>query len=175
MGRKASIDQATGKALLDAYQRHGTIAAAAREVGVSESAARRYVETIPKAAAPVLAQQQQLLAAETSLWKTRGALDYNYQRLIKLMDMLEKGILEEREGPQGPYTTQTPITTHIAALREIREHIQAAMKLYELFVSVDETRRFRDAVLEAIGEADDATRARIVQKLHARRTLDLAL
>jgi molybdenum-dependent DNA-binding transcriptional regulator ModE len=176
MGRPPSIDEPTGRALIEAYQRLGNVAAAAREAGVSESAARRYFDALPKAATPTMAAQRHMLeAAGTSLWDTRQALSENYQRLLRLVAQLEQGILEEKQGSDGPYTTLTPIMTHVAAFREVREHVQAGIKLYQLLISVDETRKFQQAVLEAIGEVDDATRQRIIAKLQERRALELAL
>jgi hypothetical protein len=176
MPRKPSIDPDTGKALFAAYRRLGTVAAAAREVGVSESAARRYFAETPKAATPIIASQRQILeTAGASLWDTRQALEQNYGRALTLLGQLEQGILEERQGSDGPYTTMTPIATHVAALREVREHIQAGLKLYQLLISVDETRKFREAVLEAIREADEPTQQRIIAKLQDRRSLELAL
>lgn len=176
MGRAPSIDEPAGKQLLEAYQRLGSIAAAAREVGVSESAARRYFDGLPKVATPTMAAQRQILeTAGASLWDTRQALTENYGRLLTLVAQLERGILEEKQGSDGPYTTMTPIATHIAALKEVREHVQAGIKLYQLLLSIDETRKFQQAVLEAIGEADDATRQRIIANLQARRALELAL
>lgn len=176
MGRKSSISPEQGQKLIAAYQRLGSKSAAAREIGVSEDAAARYLSSIPAAAAPVVAQQRQVLeAAGASLWDTRQALTDNYQRALTLVAQLERGILEERQGSDGPYTTMTPISTHVAALREVREHIQTGLKLYQLLLSIDETRAFQQAVLAAIGEADDATKQRVLAKLEERRALDLAL
>lgn len=176
MGRTPSIDEATGERLLDAYRRLGTKSGAAREIGVSEDAAARFFAGLPKAAAPAIAQQQQIVEkAGASLWETRGALDTNYQRLLILMQQLERGILEEKTGSDGPYTTLTPITTHVAALKEIREHIKTAMELGKLLIDIDEVRKFQQSVIEAIGEADEATQQRIVTKLRERRALGIAL
>jgi molybdenum-dependent DNA-binding transcriptional regulator ModE len=176
MGRKSSIDEATGERLLAAYQRLESIAAAAREVGVSESAARRYFDELPKAATPTIVSQRHIIeTAGTSLFDTRAALGANYERTINLITQLEAGIQLVRTGEREEYITYTPPITLVAALREAREHIQAGMKLYQLLISVDETRKFQQAVLESIGEADDATRQRIIAKLHERRALELAL
>ena len=174
MGRKPSIDPETGERLLEAYQRLGSKSAAAREIGVSEDAADRYLSKLPKAAAPVVAQQRQIVErAGASLWDTRGALDENYGRLLALMGQLERGILEERTGSDGPYTTMTPIAVHVATLKEIREHIKTSMDLGKLLIDIEEVRKFQTAVLEAIGEADEATRQRIIEKLRERRALGL--
>lgn len=176
MGRKPSIDEATGERLLEAYQRLGNKSAAAREIGVSEDAAARFFAGLPKAAAPALASQQQVVErAGASLWDTRSALDQNYSRLLTLMDQLDRGILEERQGEGGPYTTMTPIAVHVATLKEIREHIKTAMDLGKLLIDIDEVRKFQQAVIEAIGEADADTQQRIIVKLRERRALGLAL
>jgi molybdenum-dependent DNA-binding transcriptional regulator ModE len=174
MGRKSSIDEKTGARLLEAYGRLGSKSAAARKIGVSEDAADRYLRDTPKAAAPVVAQQRQVIeVAGASLWDTRQALDENYGRLLGLMARLEDGILEERQGSDGPYTTMTPIAVHVATLKEIREHIKTAMDLGKLLIDIEEVRKFQQAVLEAIGEADDATRQRIIAKLRQQRALGL--
>lgn len=176
MGRTPSIDATTGARLLDAYQRLGNKSAAAREIGVSEDAATRFFAGLPKAAAPSLANSQQVVEqAGTSLWETRGALQENYDRALKLVTQLERGILEEKRGSDGPYTTQTPIATHVAALKEIREHIKTAMDLGKLLIDIDEVRKFQQAVIDAIGEADVDTQHRIIAKLRERRALGLAL
>lgn len=172
MGRQPSIDEAKGKALIEAYQRLGSIAAAAREVDVSESAARRYLDDMPKAATPIIASQRQIIeSAGASLFDTRQALDTNYARLLALYEQLAAGIYQQN----GENLTLTPVATNVAALREIREHIQSGMKMYQLLISVDETRKFREAVLEAIGEVDESTRQRILAKLQERRSLELAV
>lgn len=171
MGRTPSIDPETGARLLDAYQRLGNKSAAAREIGVSEDAAARYLKDTPKAAAPVVAQQQEIVqAASASLWDTRRALEDNYQRLLKLYQQLDAGISEQR----GEYVTLTPIATNVAALREIREHVKVSVDLAKLLIDIEEVRKFQSAVLDAIHEADPATRERIIAKLRERRALGLA-
>lgn len=176
MGRTPSIDEATGERLLEAYRRLGTKSAAAREIGVSEDAASRFFAGLPKAAAPTVAQQQQIVErAGVSLWDTRAALDANYGRLLTLMGQLEQGILEEKQGTDGPYTTMTPITTHVATLKEIREHIKTAMDLGKLLIDIEEIRKFQQAVLAAIGDADADTQQRIIASLRQQRALGLAV
>jgi hypothetical protein len=176
MGRTSSIDEETGKRLIEAYQRLGSERAAAREVGVSIGSAQRFFESLPKAAAPSIATQQQIVEkAGASLWDTRSALDANYNRLLTLMGQLERGILEEKTGSDGPYTTLTPITTHVATLKEIREHIKTAMELGKLLIDIDEIRKFQQAVLAAIGDADADTQQRIIASLRQQRALGLAV
>lgn len=172
MGRKSSIGPKQGAALLEAYQRLGSVAAAAREIGVSEDAAGRYLKHVPKAATPVIAQQREIIeTAGASLFDATRALNENYQGLQRLIRQLEQGITILN----GEYTALTPPSTNVAAYREAREYIVAATRLLELTYSIEEQRRFREAVLEAIGEADDATRKRILAKLQERRALGLAL
>lgn len=172
MGRKPSIDEDTGEALIAAYQRLGNVAAAAREVGVSESAARRYLDATPEAAAPVIAQQRAILeTANSSLWDTRASLDENYGRLLKLYRQLDAGIVQQN----GEFVTVTPVATNVAALREIREHIRLSVDLAKLLIDIEEVRKFQQAVIEAIGEADPPTRDRLIAKLRERRAVGLAL
>lgn len=176
MGRKPSISEAQGAQLLDAYQRLGDKRAAMREVGVSESAGYRFFENLGENIAPVVATQRQIIEkAGASLFDTRAALEENYGRLLTLMTQLEAGILEERQGSDGPYTTMTPISVHVAALRELREHIKTGMDLQKLLIDVAEVQKFQQAVIEAIGEADPATQQRILAKLKQRRAVGLAL
>lgn len=164
MGRSPSIDSETGERLIEAYQRLGSQRAAAAEVGVSVGSAQRFFESLPKAAAPVIAQQQQLVTvAGADLWDTRSALDENYQRLIRLVDIA-----------QGA-TTSKEIQAYTGVLREIRSHIESGMDLAKLLVDIDEVRTFQQAVIEAIGEADERTKERIIAKLRQRRALGLAL
>jgi len=56
--------------------------------------------------------------------------------------------------------------------REIREHIKTALELEKLLVDVDAIRVFQQSVIEAIGEADEATKQRIITKLKERGRLD---
>lgn len=172
MGRKSSIDEETGTRLIEAYGRLGSKRAAAEEAGVSIGSAMRYFESLPEAAAPVVAQQQHLVAVHgASLWDTRSALDENYSRLLKLASQLETGIYTQ----QGEQLTLTPVATNVAAIREIREHIKTSMDLAKLLIDVEEVRKFQQAVIDAIGEADEETRRRILAKLRERRALGLAL
>lgn len=172
MGRKSSISPEQGAQLLDAYKRLGNKSAAAREIGVSEDAARRFFADTPKAAAPVIAQQQQIVhAAGASLWDARTALDANYQRAITLYEQLERGVTLVG----GEYQTLTPMATNVAALREIREHIKTASDLFKLLLDIEEVRAFQRAVIEAIREADPATAQRIIAKLRERHALGLAV
>lgn len=172
MGRASSIDEAKGAALIAAYQRLGSQRAAAAEVGVTPSAAFRYFETLPKAAAPTVAQQRQVVeTAGASLWDARTALDENYQRVLKLYQQLERGIYVQN----GETMTLTPMATNVAALREIREHIKAASELFKLLLDIEEVRKFQRAVIEAIRETDPATAQRIIAKLREQHALGLAL
>jgi len=172
MGRASSIDEATGERLLEAYQRLGTKSAAAREIGVSEDAASRFFAGLPKAAAPALASQRQVVErAGASLWDARTALDENYQRVLKLYQQLERGIYVQN----GENMTLTPMATNVAALREIREHIKAASELFKLLLDIEEVRKFQRAVIEAIRETDPATAQRIIAKLREQHALGLAL
>ena len=174
MGRRPTIDEATGERLLDAYQRLGNKSAAAREIGVSEDAAARFFAGLPKAAAPALASQQQLIEkAGASLWETRSALAENYNRALRLVEQLERGILEERKGSDGLYVTQTPVATHIAALRELREHIKTAVDLGKLLIDIEQVRIYQQTVIEAIREESPAVADRIIARLRERRAVGL--
>lgn len=176
MGRKSSISPEQGAQLLDAYKRLGNKSAAAREIGVSEDAARRFFADTPKAAAPALATQRRIVeAAGASLWNTHVAMEQNYQRALKLYAQLEQGIREEKQGSDGPYVTQTPMSTHVAALREIREHIKLYADIAKMLADVEEARTFQRAVIEAIREADPATAQRIIDRLRELGALVLAL
>lgn len=172
MGRKSAIDTATGERLIAARQRLGSARKAALEVGVSIGSAQRFFDSLPKAAAPVIAQQQQIVhAAGASLWDARTALDANYQRAIHLYEQLSAGITQVG----GEYQALTPVATNVAAIREIREHIKAASDLFKLLLDIEEVRKFQRAVIEAIREADPATAQRIIAKLRERHALGLAV
>jgi hypothetical protein len=172
VGRKPSIDTATGERLIEAYQRLGSKRAAADEVGVSLGSALRFFESLPAAAAPAVAQRQELAErAVVNLWDTRQALDHNWKRVQALIEQLDSGITVQN----GEYVTLTPPATLVAALREAREHIKTSLELGRLLVDIEEVRAFQQAVIEAIGEADEATRERVIAKLRQRRALGLAL
>lgn len=177
MGRHSSIDEATGKRLIELVQGGTSRRAAARELGLSIGSVNRYFESLPTAAAPVLAtptvgkQRTIIETAGASLWDTKAALQENYQRVLDLIAKLDAGIIEIN----GEYSTYTPIATHVAALKELRGHVVTSMNLMKLLIDVDEVRNFQQAVIEAIGEADEATRERIIAKLQQRRAVGFAL
>lgn len=176
MPRPPSIDPAKGEELLRAYQRIGTVAGAARAVGVSESAARRYLDGTPAAAAPVVASQRAIIeTAGASLFDSTAALEENYRRVIRLIDRLEAGIIEVRESANGEkYETFVSPLILVSALKEARGYIDSSTRLLELMVSVSEVRRFQQAILDVLAsEVDEATRHRILDRL--RRDLPLGL
>ena len=166
MPRQPSIDPEIGERLTSAYGRLGNLAAAARECGVSESAARRYLKEAPKAATPIIASQQAMIeSAGASLFDSAKALEENYRRVL---DLERKLALLDLGSPKA-------VEAATRLLREIRGHIESGTKIHELWLSVEEQRTFREAVLEAIGEADESTRQRILAKLRERRAVGLAL
>ncbi|HEU4327442.1 MAG TPA: hypothetical protein VFS21_30165 [Roseiflexaceae bacterium] len=170
MGRKPSISEEQGKALLEAYQRLGSKSAAAREIGVSEDAAMRFFAGMPRAATPAVAQQRETVERlGASLWHTHQALEENYDRLLKLYERLDQGITVLN----GDHVTLTPVATNISALSEIRRHIETAVDMASLLIAIEEVRKFQAAVLEAIHEADPATRQRVIAKLRERGALGL--
>ena len=177
MGRKSSIDEETGEALIVAYQRLGSKRAAAEEVGISKDAASRFFATLPQAAAPVVsspavAAQRRAVVITADLWDTRRALDANYARAVALYEQLEAGlVLEEHSGPDGPRVSQVPVGVHVAALKEIREHIKLAASVSAQLISMEAIARFQAAVIEAIGQVDSDTRARVVAALQRNGTL----
>jgi AcrR family transcriptional regulator len=171
MGRKSSIDEAMGAAILEAYQRLGSKKAVARELGLSDGAVRRFFDSLESESSEITTQSPGFLTRRAAislaadLWDTRRALEENYLRAVKLVEQLERGILEERNGPNGPYTTLTPIAVHIAALKEVREHIKLASALSGQLLSLEAIQAFQAAVLEAIEVADRDTRDRIISAL----------
>lgn len=172
MGRRPSIDEEAGHALLAAYRRLGDKRAAAAEVGVSEHAAYRYFASIGENVAPVVVSQPAMLEkTHASLWDTRGALDENYSRILRVVERLDEGIVYVN----GEYQTLTPVTTLVRAIKEIREHIKTSMDLASLLIEVEEVQKFQQAVIEAIGEADEPTQHRLVAKLRRKRALGLTL
>lgn len=176
MGRKSSISAETGEALFAAYRRLGSIAAAARDVGVSESAARRYFGDLPKVATPTIASQRQILeTAGASLFESTVALEENYRKVQDLIAKLEAGIVEIRESASGErYQTRVSPQVLVAALKEARGYITAATQLLELMISVNEVRRFQQAVLDVMAaELDEPTRQRIIAQLRQRLALGL--
>lgn len=177
MGRSSSITPEQGERLLEAFKRLGNKSAACREIGVSEDAGMRYLASAPKAATPTLASQQTVIAAAgASLFDARAVLQLSWQRIEKLISQLESGIVLQRQGDDGElYETMVSPAILIAAIKEGREHIQAAMKLYELMIRVEEVQKFQQAILQVIGEIDEPTRRKIIAKLHELRAAGLAL
>lgn len=176
MGRKSSISAETGAALVAAYGRLGSIAAAARAAGVSESAARRYLDELPRAATPTTASQRQILeTVGASVFESTAALEENYRKVLELITKLEAGIVEIRESASGErYETRVSPVVLVAALKEARGYITAASQLLELMISVNEVRRFQQAVLDVMAaECDEPTRGRIIAQLRQRLTLGL--
>ena len=167
MARPPSVEGDTLERLLTAYAETGSKAAAARRVGIPLSTAKRYLQGTRKAAAPVVAVQQAMIERSgASLWDTRGALDENYARLLRLVDQFEK---------QVDAANPMPAAVYLSTLKEIREHVTVGIKLAALMVDIQEVREFQRAVIEAVGEADDQTRERILGRLQERRAVGLAV
>lgn len=160
-----------GVKLQEAVSRLGSRRKAADELGLSVGSVNRYFESLDESAAPVVsspsqAAQRQAVVIAASLWDTRRALDANYARAVALYDQLEAGVLlEEHSGPEGPRVSQVPIGVHVAALKEIREHIKLAAGISAQLLSLEAIQRFQVAVIEAIGQTDGATRDRVIAAL----------
>lgn len=167
MGRSSTITPAVGRKLLDAYRRTGNKSAAAAAAGVSVDAAKRFLKDVPSdAAAVVTTQAAAVEQAGASLFDTRAALEGNYRRVLRLLPP---------EGAQIAHLDAAGMAALTGVHREVRAHIESGMKLLSLLVSVDEVKAFQQAVLEEIGEADRATRDRIVERLRSRHRLAAAL
>lgn len=167
MARPPSVDGDTLERLLTAFAETGSKSAAARRAGIPLSTAKRYLQETPKAAAPVVVAQQAVIERSgASLWDTRQALDENYARLLRLVDKFEK---------QVDAANPMPTVVYLSTLKEIREHVTVGIKLAALMVDMQEVRQFQQAVIEAVGEADDQTRERILRKLQERRAVGLAV
>ena len=174
MGQPLNGDLDKQQALFDAYTRLGSLRKAANEVGVSKSTAERWLKSVPKAAAPVIAQQQHIVeAAGTSLWDTRAVLEDSYRRLVNLVDKLEAGIQLVNVNGNDEYVTYTPPSTLVAAIKELREHGETSVKIAKLILEIDEIRTFQQAVLDTLAEADESLRQRALEKLRQRRALGL--
>jgi len=172
MGRKPSISPEQGARLLEAYGRLGNKSAAAREIGVSEDAAARYLAETPKAATPTLASQREIIeTAGASLWDTRGALDESYRRILKLADQLKEGVVLVN----GEWQTTVSPAVYVQAIKEIREHIKTSMELGKLLIDIDEVRKFQQTVLAVIGDVDNETKQRIIARLREQHALGLVL
>jgi hypothetical protein len=160
MGRPSSIDAEKAQALIAAYARTKSVAGAAREVGVTESAARRFFDGLP---ADIAATPAVVETVAASLQEPFAALQANFERLQRLCDVAQAA------------NTPREIQAYTGVIKEIREHVEAATRLASLIVSTEEQRRFQQAVIDAIGEADDATKRRIINILRERRSVGLAL
>lgn len=176
MGRRSSITKEKGQALVEAYGRLGSLAAAARHVGVSESAARRYLDDLPKATTPTTASQRAILeTVGASVFESTAALEENYRKVLDLIIKLEAGIIEIRESASGErFETRVSPVVLVAALKEARGYITAATQLLELMISVNEVRRFQQAVLDVMAvELDEQTCQRIFTAIRQRLTYGL--
>ena len=170
MAGKSSITPEQGLALLEAMKEGLSERQAAKATGVSRSAAQRYLASIGPELAPIVSQSARIVEqAGASLFDTRTVLEENYQRVLKLISQLDAGIIEVK----GEWQTHTPVTTMIAALREVREHAKDSLDALRLLISIDQTAAFQQTVIEAIREADPATAKLIIDKLKERRALGL--
>jgi hypothetical protein len=171
MGRAPAIDPEVGVKLQEAVGRLGSRRKAADELGLSIGSVNRYFSSLGESAAPVIssparAAQRAAVVITADLWDTRQALDANYARAVALYEQLEAGlVLEEHSGPSGPRVSQVPIGVHVAALKEIREHIKLAASVSAQLISMEAIARFQAAVIEAIGQVDSDTRARVIAAL----------
>jgi len=169
MGRTPTINPETGQKLIEAYARLGTQRAAAEEVGVPWGAASRYFARLSKAAASTVVTQQQIVErVATSIFETRQVLEQNYQRTNALVQQLEGSIQNHGTGALESLSPQQ-INAYVGAIRAVNDQVEKAAKLLELFTRAEEIQKFQRAVIEAVGEADEPTRRRVIAKLREYR------
>ena len=167
MGRKPSIDALRGRQLLDAYQRLGSQNAAARAVGVSHSAASRWLRALPKTAAPLVAQQQEVLAAVVPLLEdARATLAANAARGERLQQQLEQQLHAAREYPDAYAAVER---MYLQVLDQARLHAETAAQLSRFLIDIEEVRTVQAAIVAALGEADPLTRERLLARLRPMR------
>jgi molybdenum-dependent DNA-binding transcriptional regulator ModE len=167
MGRKPSIDAQRGRQLLDAYQRLGSQNAAARAVGVSHSAASRWLRALPKTAAPLVAQQQDVLAAVVPLLEdARAALAAACTRGERLQQQLEQQLRAAREYPDAYAAVER---MYLQVLDQARLHAETAAQLSRFLIDIEEVRTVQAAIVAALGEADPPTRERLLARLRTMR------
>lgn len=172
MGRKSTVTEHEAERILDLYRQGKSRSEIASAVGINIGRVNRFISNLGQAAAPIITTKTEIVErAGAGLWDTKAALDDNYERALNLLTKLETGVQEVN----GQFVTSTPIATQVAAIKEVREHIKTSLTLLKLMVDVDEVRKFQQAVLDAIGEADDATKQRILAKLQERRAMEFAL
>ena len=188
MGRRATIDQDTGAALLAAYQETGSVRGAAKRVGVGLGAAQRYLSAFPANSAaavvvqgiaeqaPQAVQQQQLVAARGAAVLTRSLelLQLNYDRLETFIGRMEKP-LAQQPGADFFAISAKHLEVYVKAIAASTAHIKLAKETMELVLAAREVLAFQEAVIEAIGDADPETQQRILAILESRGAVAAAL
>lgn len=135
MGRRPSIDAAKGQALILAYQRLGSKRAAARAVGVSQPAASRFLQSLPRAVAPAIAEQRQLLPAVVDLLQeVKSTLTTNVQRLEAQLAVYDQ---ELRQRPGSWHAAER----YDALQFELREQAGLALDCASFLVDVEAIRQ----------------------------------
>jgi len=129
MGRKPSIDAARGVQLIQAYIQLGSQRQAAQAVGVSQSAANRFLRSLPKALAPLVVEQQQILAAaEALLIEAHQVMQRNVARLEPDVQQLARAVADQEYGAEE---------AHASVLYEQRHHVERATHVAHWLVDIE--------------------------------------
>lgn len=128
----------------------------AKLLKVSIPAVSKRVAKLEKSAAPQALRV--VKAVERSVFDVRGVFEDGYGKLMGLVDALI-----ESEDPDPDVL--------VRALKAVREYGDSAMKMAEAMYRVEEVKKFQEAVLGVLGEADPALRAKVLDRLKENRAV----
>lgn len=129
----------------------------AAKLGVSRNTVKARLDHLAPAAVarPLTAQ-----VAGASMWDTQEALQANYQRCLKLLQEAQETGVEVRDRNR--------------ILAEIRNHLEAGVRVAQVLYDTQRTEAFMATVLDVIGGCDPELRAEILRRLDEQRSVRLA-
>jgi hypothetical protein len=93
------------------------------------------------------------LPRRDSVWDVRDRLEENFRKVMELLGEMETA----QDGKM-----------RLAAAAELRQHIALAEKTLETASRAEAVRAFQDSVLDALAEANESVRRRVVELLRTR-------
>lgn len=174
-GRKSTLNDAAKARLEEAYSRLGSYSAAAREVGCSEQAARRYFGGISKSAEmekpaarrSIVLGPAQRKPTSVSPQEIKTSLEEGYAELQAIAEQLHTQI------SVGGELNPLLVSAHTGVRREMRSYAVAYTNLLNSLTRAEHQTAFQQTTLDAIGRADEPTKARILAELKSLRAAGL--
>lgn len=140
--------------------------------GVSIPAVSKRIKRLERQAAP----QSKKIAAkvEANVFDIRLGLQRNYQRVEDLIASIESNGVAKRDEETGDVYFVDGVEQLLKALKESRSYTETALKVADTLYRVEAVQGFQDDVMGVLAEVDPALRARVLDKIRARRGIRTA-